>query len=104
MNKGEDEGRGATAAFPGERDCTFSFVADSSSGPAALKNVALTPPPPGFNRLQRSFHLTKRKFEIWQVYLTENIVYTSFKRGTGAWEISKNNEIHVNQEADIDVN
>ena len=46
----------------------------------------------------------KHKFEIWQVYLTENIVYTSFKRGTGAWEISKNNEIHVNQEADIDVN
>lgn len=78
MNKGEDEGRGATAAFPGERDCTFSFVADSSSGPAALKIAAFTPPPPGFNLLQRSFYLTKRKFEKWQVYLTENIVYYKF--------------------------
>lgn len=59
VNKGEDEGRGTTTTFPGERVFAFSLVADSSSGPAASKIDALTPPPPGFSRLQMFFHFNQ---------------------------------------------
>lgn len=70
MNNGEDEGRGTTTAFLGERVFTFSFVADSSSGPAASKIDALMPQLPGFSCLQDSF-LFKQENERKMVSLID---------------------------------